>query len=107
MIGRVADAALLLWLYFGAQLMQATVIAYAAGQVDMCGAQLPSVAHLFPKGESIGLDKVVPGVTLLQVRTGESIPVDGDAVAPTADVFVDEKALTGESQPVLKNAGAK
>eukprot|EP01062_Namystynia_karyoxenos_P021958 TRINITY_DN18399_c0_g1_i1.p1 TRINITY_DN18399_c0_g1~~TRINITY_DN18399_c0_g1_i1.p1 ORF type:complete len:884 (+),score=315.86 TRINITY_DN18399_c0_g1_i1:105-2654(+) len=105
LIGQYTDAALLLWLFSAAQLLQSSVVAYAAAQVDSCGAQLPTQAYTYPSGEKIGLDSVRPGVTLLQVRAGEAVPVDGVVVEPTTEAFVDEKAVTGEARPILKHPG--
>ncbi|EFM39548.1 copper-exporting ATPase [[Eubacterium] yurii subsp. margaretiae ATCC 43715] len=66
----------------------------------------PSVAHLI-KGDEIvdvEIDDVKIG-DILQVKMGESIPVDG--VVKSGNVIIDESAITGESLPVEKNAGDK
>lgn len=51
---------------------------------------------------------VVPGTELMRgdlviVRAGEQIPGDGDVIEGAA--FVDESAITGESAPVVREAG--
>ena len=66
----------------------------------------PSIAHLI-KGDEIvdvEIDDVKIG-DILQVKMGESIPVDG--VVKSGNVIIDESAITGESLPVEKNAGDK
>jgi len=50
----------------------------------------------------VPLEKVRPGDTV-EVRAGETIPLDGTVVEGEADV--NESMLTGESRPAFKNAG--
>ena len=52
---------------------------------------------------AVDVDAILPG-QVLRVRPGESIPVDG--VVLEGSSAVDESALTGESIPVEKTAGA-
>ena len=52
---------------------------------------------------TVDVDSILPG-QVLRVRPGESIPVDG--VVLDGSSAVDESALTGESIPVEKTAGA-
>jgi Cu2+-exporting ATPase len=52
--------------------------------------------------EEVAIDDLAPGDRLL-VRTGERVPVDGEAVA--GDAAVDESVVTGESMPVRKTPG--
>lgn len=52
---------------------------------------------------TVDVDSILPG-QVLRVRPGESIPVDG--VVFEGSSAVDESALTGESIPVEKTAGA-
>lgn len=52
---------------------------------------------------TVDVDNILPG-QVLRVRPGESIPVDG--VVLEGSSAVDESALTGESIPVEKTAGA-
>ncbi|MBL8840529.1 MAG: potassium-transporting ATPase subunit KdpB [Planctomycetes bacterium] len=63
------------------------------------GAPLPS--HDAP-GETIPATELAVG-DLYVVRAGEVVPADGDAVAGIASV--DESAVTGESAPVIREAG--
>ena len=52
---------------------------------------------------TVDVDSILPG-QVLRVRPGESIPVDGMVLEGSS--AVDESALTGESIPVEKTAGA-
>lgn len=52
---------------------------------------------------TVNVDAILPG-QVLRVRPGESIPVDGVVLEGAS--AVDESALTGESIPVEKTAGA-
>ena len=65
----------------------------------------PKTARLIRDGkeEEVPVGQVMPG-DLFAVRTGDSIPVDG--IVTEGSGSVDESALTGESMPVLKEAGA-
>lgn len=59
----------------------------------------PQKAVLADTGEVVGADEVKLG-TLLAVKAGEDIPIDGIVVEGNCEV--DEKTLTGESFPVPK-----
>ncbi|QDE91085.1 cadmium-translocating P-type ATPase [Myxococcus xanthus] len=52
--------------------------------------------------EQVRADRLKEG-DLIVVHSGESVPADGTVVAGTA--WVDEKALTGESEPRVREAG--
>ncbi len=64
----------------------------------------PKKANLFVDGQIkiIEADQVKLG-DILQVRAGESIPVDGKIIEGSTSV--DQSAMTGESIPVEKNVG--
>lgn len=66
----------------------------------------PKNASVISNGKEISIpaDKVLTGDIFI-VRPGESIPVDGIIIE--GETYVDESALTGESIPILKNAGDK
>lgn len=66
----------------------------------------PALAHRVRDGreEDVSLDNVAIG-DLLRVRPGEKIPVDGTLTEGASDV--DEAMLTGEPDPIAKEAGAK
>lgn len=64
------------------------------------------IAHVIRDGKvvDVQLKEVQPG-DVLEVRSGEKIPVDG--VVLTGITTVDESMLTGESLPVEKTEGSK
>ena len=64
----------------------------------------PKKANLFVNGQIkiIEADQVKLG-DILQVRAGESIPVDGKIIEGSTSI--DQSAMTGESIPVEKNPG--
>ena len=64
----------------------------------------PSIAHLVKDDEiiDIKIDDVKIG-DILQLKSGESVPVDGIIISGTGNI--DESAITGESIPVEKNIG--
>jgi len=76
----------------------ATVIAGGSGVGLLIGTRGLSAERVVP------IDEVRRG-TLLRVRPGERIPVDGDVVSGAS--AVDESMLTGESMPVQKQPGAR
>lgn len=53
-------------------------------------------------GELVMPDTLVPG-DLVLVRSGETIPVDGEVISGAA--LVNESAVTGESAPVIRESG--
>jgi Cu+-exporting ATPase len=73
----------------------------AAGAVTGLAALRPDIAH------KAGLDVPVASLALgdvIEIRSGERVPMDGDILAGTARF--DESHLTGESLPVLRAPGA-
>ncbi|MEW6467416.1 MAG: cation-translocating P-type ATPase [Bacteroidota bacterium] len=54
--------------------------------------------------EEVDLAKISPG-DLLQVNTGDKVPVDGELVSGSASL--DESMISGESLPVEKTTGSK
>lgn len=62
----------------------------------------PQSAVLLDGGNQVRVEDVDVG-TLLVVKAGETIPIDGEVVSGKSTV--DESSLTGESVPVEKEAG--
>ena len=64
----------------------------------------PQVAILASTGECVPVEEVTIG-TVIAIRPGELIPLDGDVVNGRA--AVDESSVSGESVPVEKSEGSK
>lgn len=62
----------------------------------------PQSAVLANSGMRVRVEDVEVG-TLLSVKAGEMVPIDGEVTSGKS--FVDESSLTGESIPVEKEAG--
>lgn len=63
----------------------------------------PQSATLYDSGLRVRVEEVKVG-TLLSVKTGDTVPIDGEVESGRG--FVDESSLTGESIPVEKELGA-
>lgn len=63
----------------------------------------PLKATLAETGKQVDVTNVEIG-TIIAVKAGEAIPIDGIAVEGKCEV--DEKAFTGESFPVIKEIGS-
>ena len=77
----------------------------AERSVDALAAYLPQQARVVRDGHPVvvGADQIVPG-DLLLVEEGATISADARLLS--GDVEVDMSALTGESVPVIRSAGA-
>jgi len=68
---------------------------------------MPSDAHkIMPDGSlmDVPLDELVKGDKVI-VKPGEKVPADGEVIE--GETSINESMLTGESNPVLKQAGAR
>ena len=76
------------------------------GLTDAYARHLPRIATRLVDGEprEVGVMELEPGDTVL-VSPGQTFPADG--ILEDGPVQVDEALLTGESEPVLKPAGAR
>jgi Cu2+-exporting ATPase len=77
----------------------------ASSALEHLVEMLPSTAHRIGEDgslEDVGVDELERGDSI-KVKPGESIPVDGDVTEGRSEV--DESAVTGESTPVVKEAG--
>ena len=81
-------------------------IAQARGALAALAELLPDTAERITATgtETVGLSELAVGDVVL-VRPGERVPADGVVVEGSADV--DESMITGESQAVAKEPGAK
>jgi len=100
-------AAVIVTLVLLGQILELRARAQTSGAIRALLKLAPKVAHRLDAsgGESdVGLEAVQVD-DRLRVRPGESIPVDGVVLEGAS--HVDESMLTGEPDPVRKQAGAK
>ena len=100
-------AAVIVTLVLLGQILELRARAQTSGAIRALLKLAPKVAHRLDAsgGESdVGLEAVQVS-DRLRVRPGESIPVDGVVLEGAS--HVDESMLTGEPDPVRKQAGAK
>jgi heavy metal translocating P-type ATPase len=92
-------------MYAGGQYLESFAERRARREMTALLARVPRSALLYRDGrlEEVALDLVRPGNRLL-VRQGDLVPVDGTVAAGVA--VLDQSALTGESLPVTREAGA-
>lgn len=115
--GLFAAAGVAPHVYFDGAAVIATLIvlgrmleAKAKGRTSLAIERLidlrPKTARVVRGGETmdIAVEELIAGDTIL-VRPGEKIPTDG--IVESGVSTVDESMLTGESMPVVKEAGAK
>jgi potassium-transporting ATPase ATP-binding subunit len=112
-LGRLADAryALLIatWLWFTVLFANlAEAVAEGRGRARAASLRRTRQETSARRRGEDGSVEVVPSITLrpgneVEVRAGEVIPGDGDVVEGIASV--DESAVTGESAPVIREAG--
>jgi Cu+-exporting ATPase len=93
------------------QVLEIRARSRTAGAIRALLGMAPRTARLVSEGgvereggveEDVPLDRVMPG-SLLRVRPGEKVPVDGIIVEGGS--ALDESMLTGESMPVEKHPG--
>lgn len=108
--GYIAAIAVILWFtVLFANFAEAIAEGRGKAQADSLRAAKKDVeAHKIESIETRDCFAVVPGASLSRgdlviVRAGEQIPGDGDVVEGAASV--DESAITGESAPVVREAG--
>lgn len=106
----VVAIAVILWLTdLFSNFAEALAEGRGKAQADsLCAAKKDVEAHRIESVEDKEHFTVVPGTELTRgdlviVRAGEQIPGDGDVIEGAASV--DESAITGESAPVVREAG--
>lgn len=97
------EAALIVVLYFVGELIEGAVEYYSKKSITALCEIRPSRARL-KTGELVSVDEVMPG-QLIEVYSGERIPLDGEIVEGIADL--DTSLVTGESTPVNVRSGAQ
>ncbi|MFM9888557.1 MAG: heavy metal translocating P-type ATPase [Burkholderiales bacterium] len=100
------SAAVVITLVLLGKILESRARARTSGAIDALLRLRPVIAHLERDGRVIDvkIDDVVAG-DRLQIRPGESIPVDAEVLAGRSNV--DEAMLTGESLPVTKEPGSR
>ena len=97
-IGEYAEAAAVVFLFALAELFESYGVERSRRAVAALIEKSPKVARLLD-GTTLPVEKVTVG-TIVVVRPGEMIPLDG--VVTKGESAVDEAAITGESIPVDK-----
>ncbi len=105
-IGSYAEGAWLLVLFAVGTTLEGFALDRSRRSVEMLMDLAPAEAQILVDGreQTVPVEEVVPG-TLLVVRPGERLPLDGVLVEGNSSV--DESALTGESVPVDKEPGSE
>ncbi|KAL2893977.1 Cadmium/zinc-transporting ATPase HMA2 [Bienertia sinuspersici] len=96
------DAAIIVFLYNIAQWLESRASYKAMSVMSSLTSMTPLKATLTETGKQVDVTSVDLS-TIIAVKAGEIIPIDGVVVDGKCEV--DEKALTGESFPVIKETG--
>ncbi|MEJ7894658.1 MAG: cation-translocating P-type ATPase [Solirubrobacteraceae bacterium] len=105
-IGDYAEGAWVLVLFAVGTTLEGFALDRSRRSVELLMELAPAEAHVLIDGreQTVPVEEVAPG-TLLSVRPGERLPLDGVVVDGISSV--DESALTGESVPVDKEPGSE
>jgi Zn2+/Cd2+-exporting ATPase len=104
-IGQWPEAAVVIWLFGVAELIEALSLERARNAIRSLVALAPETAHVkSTDGTSadVAAGEVVLGAIVL-IRPGERVPLDGVVVAGSSSV--NQAPITGESIPVVKAVG--
>ncbi len=101
-LGEYPEAAVVIVLYVLGERLEDIGIENSRTALDELVRKAPRVATLKSTGESVLIDKIAVG-TIIQVRPGELIPMDGRITL--GETAVDEAAITGEPLPKDKHPG--
>lgn len=104
LLGEWSEVATVAVLFATANLLESWSAARARHAVTALMRLTPHHAHVVgATGEScVMVEHIHPG-TVVRVRPGDRVPIDGDVIAGVSSV--DESALSGESVPVAKHEG--
>ena len=97
-LGEYPEAAVVVVLYVLGERLEDIGIENSKSALDELVKKAPKTAVLKSTGKSVFIDKIPIG-TILQVKPGEMIPMDGKIIS--GDTTVDEAAITGE--PIAKD----
>jgi Cd2+/Zn2+-exporting ATPase len=103
-LGQLSEAAAVVFLFAVAQTLEARTLDRARSAIRALMDLTPTEAIVRDAtGERrVDVDAIAPG-TVIVVRPGDKIPLDGDVVA--GESFVNQAPVTGESLPVDKAIG--
>ncbi|MFQ6158340.1 heavy metal translocating P-type ATPase [Sinorhizobium meliloti] len=104
-IGAGEEAAMVVLLFLIGELLEGVAAGKARASIQALTALVPKSALLEENGRTVEVpaESLAPGAIVL-VRPGDRLPADGIIVS--GESGVDEAPVTGESTPVLKEAGA-
>ena len=104
-IGESPEAVAVLLLYQVGEVFQRYAVNKSRSSITSLMSLRPDVAHVLADGEEIDCepDEVALGSEIV-VRPGERIPLDGEVAS--GEGYIDNSALTGESEPVWVNVGS-
>ncbi|KAG0569195.1 hypothetical protein KC19_6G072400 [Ceratodon purpureus] len=102
-LGDYLEAGTIVFLFALAEWLESRSTDKARSAIAAVVDRAPQSATLLDGGTRVRVEEVEVG-TLLSVKAGDTIPIDGEVV--TGRGFVDESSLTGESVPVEKEQGA-
>ncbi len=102
-IGEYGEAAAVVFLFSLSEFFETFGIERSRQAVEALLKRSPKVARL-KTGETVEIENVSIG-TIVVVKPGEQIPLDGMIVVGASSL--DEATITGESNPVDKEVGAK
>lgn len=97
-LGVYPEAAVVVVLFVLGERLEEIGIENSKSALDELVKKAPKTATLKSTGESVAIDKIPVG-TIIQVKPGEMIPMDGKIVA--GETNIDEAAITGE--PIAKD----
>lgn len=104
-IGQWPEAAMVIWLFAIAELIEAASLSRARNIIQGLHSQAPETSLLQQQDGSwlsVATDTVALGQSI-QIRPGDRVPLDG--TIETGQSSIDEAAITGESMPVEKKLG--
>jgi Cd2+/Zn2+-exporting ATPase len=101
-LGEYPEAAVVIVLYVLGERLEDIGIENSKSALDQLVKKAPKTAFVKVEAKSIAIDEVKIG-TIIQVKPGEMIPLDGEIVS--GETSVDEAAITGEPIPKDKHPG--
>lgn len=101
-LGEYPEAAVVIVLYVLGERLEEIGVGNSRTALDQLVSKAPKTAFIKSQNENIAIDKIPVG-TIIQIKPGEMIPLDGKIVY--GETTVDEAAITGEPIPKDKHVG--